>query len=96
MIPSVRRVYLDEPARPKGSSSSLQTTQTEIARLNAENIALRTNCLEWRRRAEVHSAATSGLLKFTHALRNHAVKMHADAELLKMVCNGVHEQNQNA
>lgn len=76
LAPSIRKLYLDDqPSRPSNVPSTAVEALAEAARLNAENSALRTNCAMWRRRAEVHAAATLGLLGLARQTRDHAVRM---------------------
>ncbi|TFK39702.1 hypothetical protein BDQ12DRAFT_603031 [Crucibulum laeve] len=59
----------------------------EAARLRAENSALRTNCNMWRRRAEVHGAATLGLLELTRMARDQAVQIARERDEFQRRCN---------
>ncbi|RDB15358.1 hypothetical protein Hypma_004657 [Hypsizygus marmoreus] len=80
ITPSIRKLYLDLPSgKPRVVSSTIEIA-VENARLNAENHALRTNCEMWRRRAEVHGAATLGLLGLARIARDEAVKMRHERD----------------
>lgn len=72
-------MYLDPPPKREGpDTSALESSRslsTELARLRAENDALRYNCLMWRKRAEVHSAATLGLLELSRTAKDQIVQV---------------------
>ncbi|KAF5362325.1 hypothetical protein D9756_002228 [Leucocoprinus leucothites] len=85
VTPSIRRIYLDLPSTSKTDNSPTPTSitppselsrtlSTEIARLRAEVEALKHNCSLWRRRAEVHSSATTGLLELSRTARDQIVQ----------------------
>ncbi|KAJ3561180.1 hypothetical protein NP233_g10352 [Leucocoprinus birnbaumii] len=84
VTPSIRRVYLDLPTKAKKNSYAStskesspelsRTLSTEVARLRAEVEALRHNCSLWRRRAEVHSSATVGLLELSKTARDQIIQ----------------------
>jgi len=87
--PSVRRVYLDSSS-PDGASSSTSTdVSDELVRLRAENQTLRNHCVLWRRRAEVHGAATLGLLDFARMVRDQAVSLAQERDALKDQCRSL-------
>ncbi|KAF7770348.1 hypothetical protein Agabi119p4_6322 [Agaricus bisporus var. burnettii] len=72
------------------SSSPLYYTQykedalsTEIARLRAENDALRHNCCMWRKRAEVHSAATLGLLEMSKTAKDQIFQLAQERDQIR-------------
>lgn len=75
VIPSIRRLYLDQRAPPAPISSVTEIAK-ENRRLLAENSALRTNCEMWRKRAETHSAATLNLLGLLRTARDQAIQLH--------------------
>lgn len=58
----------------------------EMARLRAENHALRNNCSMWRKRAEAHGEANLNLLKFARALRDQASQIARDRNELETRC----------
>ncbi|KAF5373339.1 hypothetical protein D9615_007386 [Tricholomella constricta] len=60
--------------------SSTTEVAIENSRLHAENSALRITCGMWRRRAEVHGAATLGLLGFARTARDEAIKMRRERD----------------
>lgn len=87
---SIRRVYLDgdAPVAPDGSAdpsspSTSHESSDEIARLRAENQTLRSHCVLWRRRAELHGAATLGLLDFARMVRDQATTLARERDELK-------------
>lgn len=83
IIPSIRRLYLDEPNPNIDSSMDTPKAVSECARISAENTALRHNCGLWRRRAEVHAAATLGLLNVARIARDSAVQMKQEKDELE-------------
>ncbi|KAG6811544.1 hypothetical protein H0H92_006897 [Tricholoma furcatifolium] len=52
----------------------------ENARLHAENEALKNMCGAWRRRAELHGAATLGLFGFARTARDQALRMRYERD----------------
>ncbi|KAF8997900.1 hypothetical protein BDQ17DRAFT_1248120 [Cyathus striatus] len=92
LTPSIRKVYLDQLLRegPRPSTSVTSgSADVEIARLRAENAALRTNCDMWRRRAEVHGAATLGLLELTRMARDQAIHVSRERDELQKRCHSL-------
>ncbi|PBK99756.1 hypothetical protein ARMGADRAFT_985669 [Armillaria gallica] len=83
IIPSIRRLYLDEPNPNIDSSMNTPKAVSECARISAENAALRLNCGLWRRRAEVHAAATLGLLNVARIARDSAVQLKQEKDELE-------------
>ncbi|XP_006461771.1 hypothetical protein AGABI2DRAFT_71771 [Agaricus bisporus var. bisporus H97] len=87
IIPSIRRVYLDLPSKPEqtdaSTSHSSDALSTEIARLRAENDALRHNCCMWRKRAEVHSAATLGLLEMSKTAKDQIFQLAQERDQIR-------------
>ncbi|TFK21774.1 hypothetical protein FA15DRAFT_672237 [Coprinopsis marcescibilis] len=86
---SIRRVYLDAPIKEEAPSSSSTAPTDELARLRAENQTLRNHCLLWRRRAELHGAATLGLLDFSRMVRDQAVTLAQERDELKKECRSL-------
>ncbi|KAJ7192689.1 hypothetical protein GGX14DRAFT_593941 [Mycena pura] len=75
-LPSpVPRVQPHSQGQPLRSASNL-----ELGRTAAEADALRLCCAKWRRRAELHAAANTGLLGFARAARGAAVRMRAERD----------------
>ncbi|EAU90373.2 hypothetical protein CC1G_00757 [Coprinopsis cinerea okayama7 len=96
VTPCIRRVYLDTPSSeagpstsPSSSSSSTSDSSGELARLRAENQTLRTHCVLWRRRAELHGAATLGLLDFARMVRDQAVSLAQERDNLRKECTSL-------
>ncbi|PBK69209.1 hypothetical protein ARMSODRAFT_886706 [Armillaria solidipes] len=83
IIPSIRRLYLDEPNPNIDSTMDTPKAVSECARISAENAALRLNCGLWRRRAEVHAAATLGLLNVARIARDNAVQLKQEKDELE-------------
>lgn len=86
----IRRVYLDgdAPVASDGNSdpsspSTSHESSDELARLRAENQTLRSHCVLWRRRAELHGAATLGLLDFARMVRDQATTLARERDELK-------------
>ncbi|KAF8892190.1 hypothetical protein BD779DRAFT_97380 [Infundibulicybe gibba] len=84
LTPSIRRLFLDEPSPSNHLPTSLEVAAKEIARLTAENQALRKNCGMWRRRAEVHSAATLGLLGLARITRDQVLEMKVEKDKVEI------------
>lgn len=55
----------------------------EMARLQAENSALRGNCNLWRQRAEIHASATLGLLSLARSTHCFASKVKHERDELE-------------
>lgn len=87
IVPSIRRVYLDLPPKPEQPSASISgssdTLSMEVARLRAENDALRHNCSMWRKRAEVHSAATLGLLEMSRTAKDQIFQLAQERDKIR-------------
>ncbi|THV02529.1 hypothetical protein K435DRAFT_653101 [Dendrothele bispora CBS 962.96] len=85
IVPCVRRVFLEEST--SGSKTSPPGAAiTECGRLTAENTSLRVNCGLWRKRAEVHAAATLGLLNLARLAKEQAEKMKRERDELQKQC----------
>lgn len=100
VTPSIRRVYIDNagpqeaPSEPEQefsiSEASCSTSESsELARLRAENHALRNNCLMWRKRAETHGAANLGLLNFARVVRDQASILARERDELRKNCSAL-------
>lgn len=88
ITPTVRRVYIDSPE--DGEPSSLPpSVSEELAKLHAENQTLRSHCVLWRRRAELHGAATLGLLDFARMVRDQAVTLARERDELRRQCQSL-------
>jgi hypothetical protein len=92
LTPSIRKVYLDLPPRsdkPEASASNTAASgvpydlSIELARLHAEKEALRLNCSMWKKRAEVHSSATLGMLELSRVARDQVVQVSRDRDTLQ-------------
>jgi hypothetical protein len=73
-------------------SNTSSTSEDELARLRAENSNLRTQCMMWRRRAELHGAATLGLLDFARILRDKASSLSRERDELETRCYALKRQ----
>lgn len=73
-------------------SDTNPTSEDELARLRAENRNLRTQCMMWRRRAELHGAATLGLLDFARILRDKASSLSRERDELETRCYALKRQ----
>lgn len=92
--PSIRRLFIDS-AKGESSNSMTNTSsnpEDELARLRAENRNLRTQCVMWRRRAELHGAATLGLLDFARILRDKASSLSRERDELESRCYALKRQ----
>lgn len=90
VVPSLRRLYLEEEPNTQSSSSGITSPSaavSECGRLTAENKTLRVNCALWKRRAELHAAATCGLLNLARMTRECNEKLKRDNEELQRQCN---------
>ncbi|KIM39682.1 hypothetical protein M413DRAFT_447140 [Hebeloma cylindrosporum] len=89
------------PAVAAGSSSrtaimtSSSSASSELARLRAENIALRNNCALWRKRAEMHGAANLGLLNFARVVRDQASHLARERDELQTRCHSLKRKVEN-
>lgn len=89
ITPTVRRVYIDSPEDEGEPSSLPPSVSEELAKLHAENQTLRSHCVLWRRRAELHGAATLGLLDFARMVRDQAVTLARERDELKRQCQSL-------
>ncbi|KAF9560129.1 hypothetical protein CPC08DRAFT_636975 [Agrocybe pediades] len=100
VTPSIRRVYIDDMGPTEGSAepekefslseaSCSPSESSELARLRAENHALRNNCLMWRKRAETHGAANLGLLNFARVVRDQASILARERDELRRHCSAL-------
>jgi len=79
----------EQPAIVGSSSSVAMSSASELARLRAENIALRNNCALWRKRAEMHGAANLGLLNFARVVRDQASHLARERDQLQTRCHSL-------
>ncbi|KAJ3893450.1 hypothetical protein GG344DRAFT_43315 [Lentinula edodes] len=71
LVPSIRKLYLGETnTKSWDSATPSSAAVSECGRLAAENKTLRVNCAVWKRRAELHAAATLGLLNLARLARD--------------------------
>ncbi|KAE9397773.1 hypothetical protein BT96DRAFT_61251 [Gymnopus androsaceus JB14] len=84
VVPSIRRLYLEEANTQ--SSPSPPAAVSECGRLAAENGTLRANCDIWKRRAELHAAATIGLLNFARVARACTEQLKHEKDELRRQC----------
>lgn len=68
------------------SASPSSNKVSEIARLRAENLALRNHCEMWRKRAEMHGEGNLQLLKFARGLRDQASQIARERNDLEKRC----------
>ncbi|GLB41645.1 putative RING-type zinc-finger [Lyophyllum shimeji] len=80
VLPSIRRIYPDFSGQTPRTISGPTEIAMENSRLHAENAALRTACVMWRRRAEIHGAAIVGLTGFARTARDEAIKMRCERD----------------
>ncbi|KAJ7655336.1 hypothetical protein B0H17DRAFT_1266121 [Mycena rosella] len=101
ILPPLRPVFFDDPtptpapaAFPSASASgSLSVfapapspSPRELGQAAADATALRMSCATWRRRAEVHAAANTGLLSFARAAKEHALRMRTERDAARSQC----------
>ncbi|KAJ7148439.1 hypothetical protein C8R43DRAFT_888974 [Mycena crocata] len=101
VLPPIRPVFFDDsiPDTPPSASGSSSTashsttaapttspTPSEAGHFAAEANALRLSCTTWRRRAEVHAAANTGLLGFARAAKDSALRMRAERDAARNRC----------
>ncbi len=65
---------------------SVKDKTSEMARLRAENHALRNHCALWRKRAETHREANLTLLNLARVLRDQASQIARDRNDLEKRC----------
>lgn len=87
IAPNLRKLYLEERNPHIDLSMSHRSAISECGRLNAENSAMKINCSLWRKRAELHAAATLGLLSLARSARDHALHMKNENDELKRQLN---------
>ncbi|TRM57868.1 hypothetical protein BD626DRAFT_513135 [Schizophyllum amplum] len=76
IMPSIRKLYFDtDEKKPAARVENADVEFIDRARMQAENAALRANCGLWRKRAEVHAAATLGLLGLVRQARDCAIQI---------------------
>ena len=82
VLPHIRRLFLDEHRPLVDDNMPSSSAFTECSRLSAENSTLRFNCDMWRKRAEVHAAATVGLLNVARDARNENLQLKKERDEL--------------
>ncbi|KAJ3743670.1 hypothetical protein DFH05DRAFT_1421484 [Lentinula detonsa] len=88
LVPSIRRLYLGEAdVKPLASTTIPSAAVSECGRLAAENKTLRVNCAVWKRRAELHAAATLGLLNLARLARDCNQHLKNEKDDLQRQCN---------
>ncbi|KAJ7065978.1 hypothetical protein B0H15DRAFT_895948 [Mycena belliarum] len=75
-----------EPSQAGSIPAPNLSTPAELGRLAADATALRMSCATWRRRAEVHAAANTGLLSFARAAKDHALRMRTERDQARSQC----------
>ncbi|KAH9479178.1 E3 ubiquitin-protein ligase RNF114 [Psilocybe cubensis] len=74
---------------------AMSASALELARLRAENQALRNNCSMWRKRAEMHGTANLGLLNFARMVRDQASMLVRERDELKRHCHALKRKMQD-
>ncbi|KAF6753516.1 hypothetical protein DFP72DRAFT_408168 [Ephemerocybe angulata] len=90
ITPAIRRVYVDSPDSTTGEPPSPiipENVAQELAKLRTDNQTLQAHCGLWRRRAELHGAATLGLLDFARMVRNQAVSLARERDEFQRQCH---------
>ncbi|KAJ6619918.1 hypothetical protein B0H10DRAFT_1129810 [Mycena sp. CBHHK59/15] len=77
ILPPIRQVFFDTSPKPVSAAPALAG---DLGRATAENTALRMSCGMWRRRAELHAAANTGLLGLARAAKDHSQRMRAERD----------------
>jgi len=84
ILPPIRKVFFDDPTPAAASSSTSGPAQTafsgDLGRAVAEVNALQTECATWRRRAEVHAAGNTNLLRFARAAKDCALRLRNERD----------------
>ncbi|KAJ7738135.1 hypothetical protein B0H16DRAFT_1325522 [Mycena metata] len=88
VLPPIRPVFFGSgsPSSPASAESSHQNTAASIGRVTAEADALRTSCITWRQRAEVHAAANAALLGFARKAKEAALRMRSERDAARSEC----------
>jgi hypothetical protein len=81
VTPSIRRLYIEDNEEPIASSSS------DISRLQAENHALRDQCVMWQKRAENQGSANLNLFKLANTIRDQASHLARERDELRRHCS---------
>ncbi|KAJ6566834.1 hypothetical protein B0H19DRAFT_1258017 [Mycena capillaripes] len=71
---------------PTTPSPGASPSTADLGRTAAEADALRLACATWRRRAEIHAAANTGLLGFARAAKECAVRMRTERDAARSCC----------
>ncbi|KAJ3821212.1 hypothetical protein F5878DRAFT_41596 [Lentinula raphanica] len=91
LVPSIRKLYLGDthvkPVVADVASTAASAAVSECGRLAAENKTLRVNCAVWKRRAELHAAATLGLLNLARLARDCNQQLKNERDDLQRQCN---------
>lgn len=92
VTPSIRRLYIDSEPHPpheeQGNNTSIALTSLDdISRLQAENQALRNDCVVWQRRAEFQGLANINLMKIVHTIRDQASHLARERDELQRYCS---------
>ncbi|KAI0923639.1 hypothetical protein AcW1_006534 [Taiwanofungus camphoratus] len=89
VTPSVRKLHLEYNIP---SPTKLSSPGSECDQLRAENSSLRSCCIVWRKRAEVHAAATLGLVGLARLARDAAIKTKAEKDDLESRYNALKKE----
>ncbi|KAJ3876163.1 hypothetical protein F5051DRAFT_412331 [Lentinula edodes] len=88
LVPSIRKLYLGETnTKSWDSATPSSAAVSECGRLAAENKTLRVNCAVWKRRAELHAAATLGLLNLARLARDCNQQLKNERDDFERQCN---------
>ncbi|KAJ4474990.1 hypothetical protein J3R30DRAFT_3406155 [Lentinula aciculospora] len=88
LVTSIRKLYMGESnTKPLASAALPSAAVSECGRLAAENKTLRVNCAVWKRRAELHAAATLGLLNLARLARDCNQHLKDERDDLQRQCN---------
>ncbi|KAJ7065968.1 hypothetical protein B0H15DRAFT_794437 [Mycena belliarum] len=86
-IPALVTAAAPDPTTSTPTASGAKSpTPAELGRLAADATALRMSCATWRRRAEVHAAANTGLLFFTRTAKDQVQRLRAERDQARSLC----------
>ncbi|KAJ7320881.1 hypothetical protein DFH08DRAFT_890472 [Mycena albidolilacea] len=92
ILPAIRPVFFDD-LPPESSAIAADCKSTSATSLAAPTPAtdddaemLRLSCETWRRRAETHAAANTGLLRFARAAKEYTLRMRLERDQALNCC----------
>ena len=85
VTPSIRRLYIED--KEEGNDTPIASSSSDISRLQAENHALRNQCVMWQRRAEIQGSANLNLVKVANTIRDQASHLARERDELQRHCS---------